>query len=268
MHTHVLIENAARAHSQAAAAAPLCLSLLGLPLARTTKMDGFVTRDGKAPLAAQPAAAKTPGAASSGVKRTRVPDDLSSISRGALEGLVKELAAERDLLERTSKRPAVATTPTTSSAASAPAAPTDAQVRQVLMRLADKSKKAIKKTKHNDKRKPYTEVTEGVPTKALALALLRGQEAHQKSDTARMTRWVFESGPTAASWLGIERTIHPVAFDGKVWCFAGQRPSIYAHAGIESLEVKYELSANLLTLKFRTYLAGTGRPGCFDDDDY
>ena len=92
------------------------------------------------------------------------------------------------------------------------------------------------------------------------------------------------------------RQVHPVAFDGKVLCFAGQRPTIYAYAGeearrstyvphptdsqcfrshpvctgIESLEVKWEASANLLTLKFRTFFAGSGRPsyGMFDDDDY
>ena len=96
----------------------------------------------------------------------------------------------------------------------------------------------------------------------------------------------------------LARQVHPVAFDGKVLCFGGQRPTIYAYAGewrqarvcasplwvmashrpplpprypgIESLEVKWEASASLLTLKFRTFFAGSGRPsyGMFDDDDY
>ena len=63
------------------------------------------------------------------------------------------------------------------------------------------------------------------------------------------------------------RGADPVAFDGKVLCFAGSRPTIYAYAGMESLEVKWESSSNLLTLKFRTFFAGSGRPGfgMFDD---
>ena len=125
-------------------------------------------------------------------------------------------------------------------------------------RLADKSVKAIKKTKHNDKRKPYTEVTEGMPSKATALALLDGLAP--KSDTARMTRWLLEGDTAATRWLGIEKLVHPVAFDGKVLCFAGERPRVYAWAGIESLEIKYEPSASLLTLKFRTFMAGSGAP--------
>ena len=231
-------------------------------------MDAFVIRDGVQPTpAAAPsngkAPMKTPAAASSsGVKRARVPADLSSLDRQALEGLVHELASERDALERAAKKPA----PSPATVAPASSAPSEAQVRQILARLAEKSQKAIKKTKHNDKRKPYTEVTEGVPNKALALALLRGQERFQKSDTARMTRWVFEGPDAVTNWLGLERTIHPVAFDGKVWCLAGQRPQVYAHAAVESLDVKFEPSANLLTLKFRTFLAGSGFPGSFDDD--
>ena len=35
---------------------------------------------------------------------------------------------------------------------------------------------------------------------------------------------------------------------------------MYAWAGIESLEIKYEPSASLLTLKFRTFMAGGGLP--------
>ena len=40
----------------------------------------------------------------------------------------------------------------------------------------------------------------------------------------------------------------------QVWCLPGHRPVVYAYAGIESLEVKYEKSSSLLTLKFRTFM--------------
>ena len=182
-------------------------------------------------------------------KRARVPDDLESLPREDLVALVRGLATERDALEfeKTSKKQA--TTPATSAAAKPAAKPpasagVDAKsVQTILRRLCEKSEKAIKKTKHSQSRKPYTEVTEGCPSKELAVALMRGQSAYQKSDTARMTRWLLPDAASTSAWLGIGQTVHPVAFDGKVWCFGGQRPSIYAHAKIESLEVKFEAHA-------------------------
>ena len=211
------------------------------------------------------------------VKRTRVPSELGGLSRDELAGLVKCLETERDAaLDRDAKKPRPSPADTEPSAK---------EVSAVLKRLADKSWRAIKKTKHNQQRKPYTEVTEGVPTKALALSLMGRSKAQMQSDTARMTRWLFDvgEGASAADWLGMDQVIHPVAFDGKVrqqracaelpaarphakawhatraliagqvWCMAGTRPSVYAHAAIESLEVKWEPSSSLMTLKFRTF---------------
>ena len=82
-----------------------------------------------------------------------------------------------------------------------------------------------------------------------------------KSDTSRMTKWSLTSDAAISRLLGCEKLIHPVAFDGKVWCFAGgPMPKVYAWAGFESLEVKFEPSSSLLTLKFRTFMAGSGDP--------
>ena len=127
-------------------------------------------------------------------------------------------------------------------------------------RLCAKSVKAIKKTKHNDSRKPYTEVTEGLASRAAAMAVMAGVPV--KSESTRMTKWLLTSDGAISRFLGCDKLIHPVAFDGKVWCFAGQKPKIYAWAGFESLEVKFEPSSSLLTLKFRTKLAGSGVPDC------
>ena len=124
-------------------------------------------------------------------------------------------------------------------------------------RLRDKIVKAVKKTAHNDRKKPYSEISDGCASKAVAVALMNG--LHPKSDTARMTRWVL-TGNDVSRFLGIERLVHPVKFDGKVWSFGGAEVHVYAWAAFESLEVKYENAAKVLTLKARTFLAGSGRP--------
>ena len=134
----------------------------------------------------------------------------------------------------------------------------DAKALQAMRkRLRDKIVKAVKKTAHNDRRKPYSEISDGCPSKAVAVALMGG--LHPKSDTARMTRWVL-TGNDVSMFLGIERLVHPVKFDGMVLAFAGIPVNVYAWAAFESLEIKYENAAKVLTLKVRTFLAGSGRP--------
>ena len=124
-------------------------------------------------------------------------------------------------------------------------------------RLRDKVVKAVKKTAHNDRKKPYSEISDGCPNKAVAVALMNG--LHPKSDTARMTRWVL-TGNDVSRFLGVERLVHPVKFDGMVLSFGGAPVNVYAWAAFESLEIKYENASKVLTLKSRTFLAGSGRP--------
>ena len=134
----------------------------------------------------------------------------------------------------------------------------DAKALQAMRkRLRDKVVKAVKKTVHNDRRKPYSEISDGCPNKAVAVALMGG--LHPKSDTARMTRWVL-TGNDVSRFLGIERLVHPVKFDGMVLSFGGAPVHVYAWAAFESLEVKFENASKVLTLKSRTFLAGSGRP--------
>ena len=85
-----------------------------------------------------------------------------------------------------------------------------------------------------------------------------GSVGTQLSSSKKMTK-ISVAPSEIPGWLGIEEMVHPVKFDGKVWCLAGQRPQVYAWAAFESLEVKIE--AHMITLKFRTYLGRTGRPG-------
>jgi len=134
----------------------------------------------------------------------------------------------------------------------------DAKTLQAMRkRLRDKIVKAVKKTAHNDRKKPYSEISDGCASRAVAVALMGG--LHPKSDTARMTRWVL-TGNDVSMFLGIERLVHPVKFDGMVLAFAGIPVNVYAWAAFESLEIKYENAAKVLTLKARTFLAGSGRP--------
>ena len=124
-------------------------------------------------------------------------------------------------------------------------------------RLRDKIVKAVKKTAHNDRRKPYSEISDGCASRDVAVALMGG--LHPKSDTARMTRWVL-TGNDVSMFLGIERLVHPVKFDGMILAFAGIPVNVYAWAAFESLEIKYENASKILKLKARTLLAGSGRP--------
>ena len=226
-------------------------------------MDAFVSR-GSSPFAT--AANTWEASPITGQKRTRVPHDVEAMDKADLVLLVKQLCSERSALEeQVSKKPKGSSTASASSSSSvqsklgsAVSAPSASELSTLKKRLADKAVKAIRKTKHNDKRKPYTEVSEGMPSKTVALKLLEGLP--MKSDTARLTRWLLDGDDTIAGWLGIEKLVHPVGFDGKVWCFGGASPKVYAWAGLESCEVKYEPASNLLTLKVRTFMAGSGRP--------
>ena len=131
-----------------------------------------------------------------------------------------------------------------------------AAVAKRVAALGKKCVREIKKTAHNQKRKPFTTVTEGMPRDE-AVQLL-GSVGTQLSSSKKMTK-ISVAPSEIPGWLGIEEMVHPVKFDGKVWCLAGQRPQVYAWAAFESLEVKIE--AHMITLKFRTYLGRTGRPG-------
>jgi hypothetical protein len=146
---------------------------------------------------------------------TEVPGNLHALSHEELIELVTSLAAERDNLSRKKSRVDVDSSKRSSMIQTtlAPQNVPSVDISAIKKRLCAKSIKAIKKTKHNDNRKPYTEVTEGLPSKESAMQLLKGFP--MKSDTARMTRWVLNPSEIV-SFIGCESIIHPVAYDGKV----------------------------------------------------
>ena len=168
-----------------------------------------------------------------------IPENLEELSKPELIKIIKSLQSQVQKKQRSDNE-------------------VDAKALSAMRkRLRDKIVKAVKKTAHNDRRKPYSEISDGCPSKAVAVALMGG--LHPKSDTARMTRWVL-SGNDVSRFLGIERLVHPVKFDGMVLSFGGAPVHVYAWAAFESLEVKFENASKVLTLKSRTFLAGSGRP--------
>merc|ERR1712125_43111 len=108
-----------------------------------------------------------------------------------------------------------------------------ADLSKLKISLARKAMAAIKKAAHNDKKKPHSEICEGLP-RSHALAFL-GSLGTVVSDSKRVHKRTL-SPQDVEQLLGIV-DIHPVKFDGKVLCFAGQRPSVYAWAKVESAEV-------------------------------
>ena len=168
-----------------------------------------------------------------------IPENLEELSKPELIKIIESLRRQVQKKQRTDDE-------------------CDAKTLQAMRkRLRDKVVKAVKKTAHNDRKKPYSEVSDGCPSKAVAVALMNG--LHPKSDTARMTRWVL-SGNDVSRFLGIEKLVHPVKFDGMVLSFGSLPVNVYAWAAFESLEIKFENASKVLTLKSRTFLAGSGRP--------
>mmetsp|Transcript_5491 Transcript_5491/g.11966 ORF Transcript_5491/g.11966 Transcript_5491/m.11966 type:complete len:805 (-) Transcript_5491:127-2541(-) len=137
-------------------------------------------------------------------------------------------------------------------------------------RLLKRTTTEVKKTAHNDRKKPYSTVSDALPDESAARALF--EDVTPSSDTKAMIKWKL-SGMEVSNWFKndssglLEHYIHPVKFDGKVICLFGSKPKVYAWAGFDSVEVKFEKKSNLLTLKIRTYLAGTGRPDKFGGED-
>lgn len=210
---------------------------------------------------------------------TSIPPNLESLERSELIRLLKRVADERDKLRVEMENPAAkkAKTSTTlapifcSNNSSTPGSTTtnpqttpSFNASAAKKRIAKNTVRLVKKSAHNDKKKPWTEVTDSIPSSASAIQLLEGHTP--KSDTARMIKWELLGNDTVVNWLGLEeKFIHPVKFDGKVWCLAGEKPKIYAWAAFEKVEIKYIKNTGSLEMKFRTFMARTGNPACFHD---
>lgn len=106
---------------------------------------------------------------------------------------------------------------------------------------------------------------EGIP-RCHGLALL-GTLGDVMVDTKKVHKRTL-SPQDVQQFLGIVE-IHPVKFDGKVWVLGAGRRSgaslVYARAKVESLDMKVE--ENMMSLKFRTWMSGSGTPSPKDHID-
>lgn len=225
-------------------------------------------------------------------KTTQVPQDLDGLSKEELVRLLRSVASEREALEQNvaprkvggsdlgpGGEATLGANPTKALIAGGRAIPvkpgnllpfipspprvkvnTVYKVDQAKVRIADTLTGLIKKKAHNWKGRPTTEMTEEVPTLEAARELMEGYTEINK--TARSYRWQL-TGEQIVEWLGCQKYVHPVKFEGKVVCTIGQPAYVYAFAGFDSMLVKYEQGSSTLTLKVKTYTAGTGNiPGC------
>ncbi len=103
--------------------------------------------------------------------------------------------------------------------------------------------------------KPWTEVFDTI---AQDTVLTLFQSFPLTSNSSRTIRWTV-NGEQMAEWLGCSQS-HPVNFEGKVVTLPGQKPSVYAWAKIEICHIKYDKKGKILTMRFQTYLSGTGIP--------
>mmetsp|Transcript_4745 Transcript_4745/g.12064 ORF Transcript_4745/g.12064 Transcript_4745/m.12064 type:complete len:393 (-) Transcript_4745:411-1589(-) len=145
-------------------------------------------------------------------------------------------------------------------------------------RIASKAVRMIKKNAHTDRKKPWTEFTEGIPKDESGELLLKElmrpyHESNMKSDTKRMTKWCFkldsnvdddsseEDQDKIQTVLGTPKWIHPVKCNLQCYLAPGEYfAGFYAVAGYCQLEVKYDKPSSSVTFKIRTYLKQTGDP--------
>jgi hypothetical protein len=164
---------------------------------------------------------------------TQVPDKLEGLNRSEIESLLKRVASERDELQQArAKKPK-----TTVALAPVAATPVSFNVTATKKRISAAMTRLVKKTAHNEKKKPWTEVSDSVPSAQAALQLLEGYAP--ASNTARLIKWELK-GTQVHRWLGCAPAIHPVKFDGKVLTFGGAKPKVIAWAAFEKVEVKFE----------------------------
>lgn len=199
---------------------------------------------------------------------TEVPEDLGCLPKDELVSLLKRVATERDDLRAKKKARSIfdneqddartqstaSVTTMSSSSSSSILSASSFSSKTFKKRLHTTAVRLIKKAAHNRSKKPWTEITDSVPSLEAVQTLMEGFD---KSESARMMTWELKS-LDVAKWLGCSPFVHRVKFDGKV--ILGNAKQVYAWAGFDSCQVRFEKKTGQLRCKFRTFMAGSGRP--------
>jgi hypothetical protein len=141
-------------------------------------------------------------------------------------------------------------------------------IAEIKERIYKDASERIKETIHTDRNKPYTAViAESSFAEASILALMADYIPIKTTNT--MMIWLLEE-EQILDWFHIRDTpyIHPVANEIATICFKWEKnPTVYAHAKMEQVEIKWERKTGTLQLKFRTWVVGFGRPPSFQPNN-
>jgi hypothetical protein len=185
------------------------------------------------------------------INRTNVPAQLDDVPKEELIRLLKRVAHERDeliLLEEEQARKKVKVTPPKTAAVK----PVSFNAEATKKRIASNTLKAVKKTAHNQRKKPWTEIHESLPSYECLTQLMEGYKP--VSETSRLIKYELRDGEVHR-WLGCEAIIPKCKFDGYCLVFRGEKmPDIKTDAAFEKVEIKYDRKQGQLSLKFRTYM--------------
>ena len=128
----------------------------------------------------------------------------------------------------------------------------DAQLRKLRATISKQLAQAAKRTVHSERNKPLTTV-EVPATPALASLLFNGPTRN----TDVVAKRHFPSAAFLLEWLPeLPKTLHPVS--NKVSSWGGGK--VYVWAGWASAEATFVKGKQLIKLKVKTQMVGSGRP--------
>jgi hypothetical protein len=126
----------------------------------------------------------------------------------------------------------------------------------IKLKIADAIVAGIRKTPHTLESKPWTSTSMQLADTSVAMALMKPWEGTVTAATDGSSMvWNFWD---VAAWLDVSNFVHPVLYDGKLYGKPGL--PFYAWAGYDAACVSFDKRSRLLTIRIRTYLAGSGFP--------
>lgn len=129
-------------------------------------------------------------------------------------------------------------------------------VKATKKRIMSSALRIIKKTPHSDRKLPWSEVHDHVPTVEDMETLMEGHSP--ATNTPRMVKYEL-TGTEVHEWLGCPSPIDGVKFSGQMLylpAFGMKPPSFKCTVAFVKAEVKLEKKTGHLTVKVRTGVKG------------